>query len=140
MDQPKDLLWAWKCVEADLTARGYQYRLGDWNTTEGPFTINDACPAHEGDGLCLATNFAAAAAANRSCRTVLFCGYRAEDVLFCDEKIRVKRVWIYPQIISVELLLKSGACHGANLRGADLRGANLYGANLEDLTRRGANL
>ena len=141
MEIPTGLTWAWKCVDVDLTARDYQYRLGEWNEASGPFTRGNPCPQSAGDGLCLALNFEGAASSRRSCRTVLYCGYRREDLLgLSASKIRVSRLWVYPQIISVEKLLRAGAGRGADLGRADLRGADLGGANLRGAYLRDANL
>lgn len=135
--------WAWKVVDADLTARnGYQYKLGKWHEASGILEHDDPCPHHQGDGLCIATDFYGAAQGGRTARTILLTGYYEVDVLGRDEhKLRVRKLFVFPQIISLERLLRETQnLYGANLHGANLSGANLSHGDLRHADLRGANL
>lgn len=113
------LLWAWRVVRPDFRSRGdFRWPFpGNWAEASGPFTNGAPCPSQEGDGVCLAKTWAGAASGDIPARTVLVCGYFANDVLGENEdKIRVRRAFVSEVWDGERLVRELG-------RGADLSGA-----------------
>ncbi len=141
-----NMYWGWKAVEIGLTTRnGFQYWLGKWAKAKLPegeeFTTCEPGPSFDGDGICIATTFAGAASSMRPAAVAIYCGYYSKDVLGgCYGKVRVKKLYVYPQVFDVAKMLREGMgkyCNfafanfsGMDLNGSDLRGAKLTWANL----------
>src|SRR5215472_7568964 len=132
---------AWKSVAPDLTSWYDRRTLWLPNTeVESPGEPGGPCPATDGDGLCLAQDFAGAASAAGPTISTVLVAYRPSEVLGGDDhKVRVNRCRVL-SILDVSKLIREGAFQGADLQAADLRGADLRGADLRDADLWGANL
>ena len=147
---------AFRAVHPDFrSSRGFVWPFpGGEAVAAGPFTDrpNNGCPAHEGDGICLAHSWSGVASGGIPAITVLVCDYDPADLLGTEpdgSKVRVKRgrvlrVVDFPATLRGDVprdeALLYANLSGANLRDANLRDANLSDANLRDANLSGANL
>ncbi len=149
-DETADLRWGFRLNSLDFTSHG-EYRWpfpGHWAEASGPFTTtggqSPACPAHEGDGICIAKTVSGAQTGGGRFgkSTGLLVAYLPADLLAEEtDKLRVKRAWVADVFDPVRALTLSGAdLSGADLYGADLSRANLSGAYLSGAYLSGANL
>lgn len=166
---PAHYIEGWKAVQPDLTTRhGFRWHprtivRSDHNPVASNAT---ACPAHQGDGLCIAKTWAGAASAGFTTHVCLTVWYNPQLVAGEDkDKLRVlgevhigdpydaqrmiRDGWLkggdlsyanlsYANLYDVNL--RGANLHGANLQGTNLSGADLYGADLSGATLSGANL
>ena len=142
---------AFRAVHPDFrSSRGFVWPFpGGTAVAAGPFTDrpNDGCPAHDGDGLCLATTWAGVASGGIPAITVLVCSYGTRSLLGTEpdgSKVRVKRARV-ERVVDFPAMLRGdiepdAALPTANLSGANLSGANLYGADLSRANLSGADL
>ena len=138
----------WKAVRPDLTTtHGYRWpwpgNIAKPHPTDREMTTTGECPRFEGDGLCLALDFAGAASGSIPAITILVVSFDPSHVLFEDtSKMRVSECAVVdvvdlPAKIRSEAVLTRAYLSRADLSGADLSGAYLYGADLTraDLSR-----
>ena len=142
---------AFRAVHPDFrSSRGFVWPFpGGEAVAAGPFTDrpNNGCPAHEGDGICLAHSWSGVASGGIPAITVLVCDYDPADLLGTEpdgSKVRVKRgrvlrVVDFPATLRGDVPRDEALLY-ANLRDANLRDANLSGANLSGADLSGADL
>jgi hypothetical protein len=139
--------WAFKTVgPAGHTYGGYRWPLHPKTVTATNIDPDHtgACPSREGDGLCVATTYAAMASGGGPAITLLLVAYKTADVLGSEPgKLRVRACRVVEVLDGLAVLRQHGSgadLYGANLSRADLSGANLSGANLYGADLRGAYL
>ena len=136
--------WAIRAVRPDLmSSHGYRWPFpGNVAETPGPILNHTrACPAKEGDGICVATTWDGMAAGGVPARSLLLVAYADADVLGGSRdggKLRVKRALVVDVIDGERLVREHG--NGANLGGADLTRADLSRADLTRADLGGADL
>ena len=135
--------WALKATDfAGRTRGGFQWPTEGWVECAAPDPSNlGACPAREGDGLCVGLTYKGIAQGSHRALALLLVAYAQGDVLGEDvHKVRLRRVRVVERLDGERVLRDFGAgadLTRANLTGANLTGANLTGADLTDadLTR-----
>ena len=134
-----------KAVRPDgRTRNGFRWPLaaGARVVAPGPVDTGNtgACPAAEGDGVCVGMTAAGMAAGGVPAVTVLLTAHAAGDVLGGDsEKLRLRGCLVV-EVLDLPRLARRGDLRGADLRWANLRGANLRGADLSGADLSGADL
>jgi len=135
-------VWGFKSVRPDLTThRGFRWPFpGNWvHATNVDQSNTGACPRAPGDGLCVASTFAAMASGVIPARTLLLLAYRQADVVGGElGKLRVRSVFVVDLLDGERIVQDFG--RGANLAAANLTYANLTYANLAAANLTGANL
>ena len=143
-DIPDTWVLGWKATRPDLTTRnGFRWYPG--TTVRSDHNLHPRnpipCPAHEGDGLCLAKTFKGATSSRHGLSVLVAVWYDPENVLAeTVDKMRVAGEIRVGDVFDMAALAREGRAAGANLSGANLRGADLSGAYLRGANLRGANL
>jgi len=154
-----------KSVRPNLTTRnGFRWPYPGGETDVYPLDDHDSpCPQRDGDGLCVALDWAGMASSGFPARTLLLVAYRQHEARGYGSKLRVPQAAVVDIIDGEKLVTRSGNCadlyranltranlvdadlvgaylYRANLGGANLYGADLFSANLTDANLTGADL